>query len=182
MRKTEPQFRQYPLINDFEVYESNYMGNRFIIILLPTAWRYELVEAFFPGSAWNIESRSVALCSDYEYHNGRTKYARIGGCYYAARLATSEFLQRRQRQAGIIVLREAYPQYFLPIGVWLVRECVRHAVNAKASHYPSLQEVLNHLQTRFVIPIKMWNEGSRLLHDAHHQTTLTDFWAENYDA
>ncbi|MHA1860677.1 MAG: hypothetical protein ACTSVM_00050, partial [Candidatus Ranarchaeia archaeon] len=110
------KIRYFPLINDFEVYEANQLGNRFIVILLPTAWRYELVEAFFPGSAWNPGRHTVALCSDYEYYKGRTTYARIGGCYYASRLAITEHLTKRLRQGGAIVLREAYPQYLLPIG------------------------------------------------------------------
>ena len=37
--------KNYPLINNFEVYESNYLGNRFEILLVPDAWAYEAYEA-----------------------------------------------------------------------------------------------------------------------------------------
>jgi hypothetical protein len=50
----------------------------------PEEWSYELVEAWFPGTTWNPSGQHVGICSDWEPYEGRSSYASIGGCYYAA--------------------------------------------------------------------------------------------------
>ena len=41
----------------------------------------------------------------------------IGGCYYAARLAVNELLNKERRQAGVVIMREAHPGYIMPIRI-----------------------------------------------------------------
>ena len=125
------QVKTYPEINEYRVYESNYLDNVFEILLLPQQWSYESMEAWYPGTVWNPNGSTVAIYSDWEGNSGRTTYASIGGCYYSGRLAICEQLLKERRQATAIVLREARPGYIMPIGVWQVRENVRNAMRQK---------------------------------------------------
>ena len=43
------EIKQFDSISEYQVYENNYMGNYFEIILLPTAWMYEIIEMAIPG-------------------------------------------------------------------------------------------------------------------------------------
>ncbi|MGB9854220.1 MAG: Nre family DNA repair protein, partial [Candidatus Bathyarchaeales archaeon] len=117
--------KAFPEISEFRVYESRYLDNIFEVLMIPGAWSYEAIEAWYPGTVWNPHGRNVVMYSDWEDYDGRTTYAEIGGCYYAARLAVCEQLMKEQRQATVIVLREAHPGYIMPVGVWQVRENVR---------------------------------------------------------
>jgi hypothetical protein len=45
--------RQAPLISDYLVYETIGLDNRWIIIMMPRPWAYELIEAWYPGTVWN---------------------------------------------------------------------------------------------------------------------------------
>ena len=120
--------REFPRINGVRIYESNYLDNRSEVLMLPDAWKYEAMEAWYPGTVWNPRGEQKYLVSDWEGHRGRTFYATMEGCYYAARLAVNEKLLKERRQATAIVLREAHPDYIMPVGVWQVRENVRHAL------------------------------------------------------
>ena len=123
--------KTFPEINEYRVYESVYLDNVFEVLMIPAQWSYESMEAWYPGTVWNPSGSNVAIYSDWEGYNGRTTYAQIGGCYYSARLAVCELLQKEGRQATAIVLREARPGYIMPIGVWQVRENVRNAMRQK---------------------------------------------------
>ena len=168
--------KEYPLINEVRVYETNYLDNRFLIVLLPEAWSYELVEAWYPGTTWNPDPKNVAVGSDWEGYRGRTKYARIGGCYYASRLAVTEYLSQERRQATALVLRESYPGFTLPLGVWLVRECVRDAFENTPLNFNTFQEAIEHVKARMKIPLKYWVKSSALLDHSFNQAKLTDYF------
>ncbi|MGI0156529.1 MAG: Nre family DNA repair protein, partial [Thermoplasmata archaeon] len=116
------QVRDLPELSEILLYRLTALDNRWLIILLPGAYRYESIEAWYPNTLWNPSLTNVVVMGDHEGHDGRTTYARIGGCYYAARLATSEGLLALGRQAGVVVLREVHPGEILPLGVWNVRE------------------------------------------------------------
>lgn len=169
------QVKYLPLINDYRVFESWQLDNRFIVLMLPEPWSYELVEAWYPDTVWNPAGREIMIISDAERFEGRTTYASIGGCYYAARLATCEYLTREKRQARVVILREAHSGYVMPVGVWNVRENVRAALNGPCSTFNSLTEALTHIQTKFDIPISRWTLNSFVLKDSRFQRRLTDF-------
>ena len=89
---------------------------------MPREWSYEAMEAWYPGTVWNPNSSNILLFGDSEGYDGRTTYASIGGCYYAARLAVGELLIKERRQASGIVLRDAHPVYIMPVGVCLMKK------------------------------------------------------------
>ena len=171
--------KTFPEISEYRVYESNYLDNVFEVLMIPSAWSYEAMEAWYPGTVWNPNGKTVAIFSDHEGHDGRTTYAQIGGCYYSARLAVCEQLIRERRQATVIVLREARPGYIMPVGVWQVRENVRNAMRQKPLTFRSLDEALKRIASKFQIPLQRWIAQSELLKDALFQKKITDFFSSH---
>lgn len=170
------KIKRFPEINEYRLYESRYLDNIFEVLMLPQAWSYEAMEAWYPGTIWNPSGRSVVLYSDWEGFEGRTTYADIGGCYYAARLAVCELLAKERRQATAIVLREAHPGYIMPVGVWQVRENVRNAVRQTPLKFNTLDEALARIASQFQIPLQRWITSSKLLQDALFQKRLTQYF------
>lgn len=174
--------KTFPEIGEYRVYESRYLDNIFEVLMIPNSWSYEAIEAWYPGTVWNPSGKNVVMYSDWEGYDGRTTYAEIGGCYYAARLAVCEQLVKEQRQATVIVLREAHPGYIMPVGVWQVRENVRNAMRQKPYTFKSLDEALKFIAGRFQIPIQRWIMRSVLLKNALFQKKITDFLARQHTA
>lgn len=171
--------KTFPEINEYRVYESIYMDNVFEILMIPAKWSYESMEAWYPGTVWNPAGNNIAIFSDWEGNSGRTTYAAIGGCYYSARLAICEQLQKERRQATAIVLREARPGYIMPIGVWQVRENVRNAMKQKPYQFNTLAQSLQFISSRLEIPLQRWILQSELIKKALFQKRITDFFAPN---
>ncbi len=167
--------KRNPIINEFRVYEYYCIGTKFIVLMIPEAWSYELIEAWYPGSAWNLNSSSIAIGGDWENYDGRTTYASIGGCYYAARLAVTEYLTKIGRQASVIVLRESYPEHLLPLGVWIVREGVRRALESNPVKFNDLNEALQYIKSRLSINLKYWFKVSKILDKVRRQRKLTSY-------
>ncbi len=167
--------RTAPTIDEFRIYETVRLDNRWIVLMMPTEWCYELIEAWYPDTLWNPSHREITILSDHEFHEGRRDYARIGGCYYAARLAVNELLTREGRQAGVVVLREAHPGYILPVGVWNVREHVREALGNPPACYDSLPAALGHVEGMMDIPVRSWISVSGVLKDRLYQRRLEDY-------
>jgi len=169
--------RQLPELSEIRVYRLTALDNRWLIVLLPGAYRYESIEAWYPNTLWNPNPTNLVVMGDHEGHDGRTTYASIGGCYYAARLATSESLLVQGRQAGVVVLREVHPGEILPLGVWNVREYVRAALARPPERLGTLAELSETIATTFAIPVSRWLAASAVLHEARTQRRLDD-WLE----
>ncbi len=169
------KIKDFPEIGEFRVYESRYLDNRFEVLMIPGAWSYEAIEAWYPRTLWNPDGKGIVMFSDWEGYDGRTTYAAIGGCYYAARLAVCEHLIKEKRQAKVVVLREAHPGYIMPVGVWQVRENVRNALRNPPVRFSSLNEALSYIAGRFDIPIQYWIRKSKLIREEMFQKRLTEF-------
>lgn len=167
--------KTYPYINEYRMYYLNQFDNRWIVLMTPSEWQYELIEAWYPNTTWNPYGRSISMFNSYEFYEGRTTYAEIGGCYYAARLAVNELLNKERRQAGVVVMREAHPGYIMPIGVWNVRESVRSALTREYRRFDTLQETLIHASEIMDIPLQRWIRNSAVLKNQLYQKRLEDF-------
>lgn len=167
--------KTFPLINEYRIYEYNYLDNRWIILMLPREWSYELIEAWYPKTLWNPDKAKVEIFADHEFYDGRKGYPEIGGCYFASRLAVNELLNDERRQAGVVVMREAHPGYIMPVGVWNVRESVRKALETEPMKFPTLNESLDYVSKKMDIPIKKWVDTSAVLKDTMQQKRLVDF-------
>jgi hypothetical protein len=169
------KIRFLPELSEVLLYRLTALDNRWVIAFLPGSYRYESIEAWYPNTMWNPNTTQVVIMGDHEGHDGRTTYASIGGCYYAARLATSEALLSLGRQAGVVVLREVHPGEILPLGVWNVREHVRAALRAPPERLSGLGELEERIRSTFAIPLERWKVASAVLHEARTQRRL-DEW------
>lgn len=169
------EIRYLPELSEILVHRFTALDNRWVIAFLPGAYRYESIEAWYPNTLWNPNPSRIVMIGDHESYRGRTTYASIGGCYYAARLATSEALLRAGRQAGVVVLREVHPGEILPLGVWNVREHVRAALAQPPERAASLPELSKRIGETFAIPLARWLSSSALLHEARTQRRLDDW-------
>ncbi len=167
--------KTYPWINEFRVYYHNQFDNRWAVLMMPSEWQYELIEAWYPNTTWNPYGKAISIFNSYEFYKGRTTYAEIGGCYYAARLAVNEVLNKEHRQAGVVVLREAHPGYIMPIGVWNVRESIRKALKEKCKKFETLDQALIYISNKMDIPLQRWIRNSAILKNQLYQKRLEDF-------
>ncbi len=178
-KRLAAQLRDYPTVDSYYVYESSYLDNHFLILLMPSLFEYENFEAWFPGSVWSDAlSQRPVIVEEYEGFKGRKKYAaNEGGGYYAARLAVVEALHKMKRQAGVVVFREIHPRYSVPLGVWVVRETVRDAFRNRGEKFDTKREALDFIDSRLrakegmPLGIKDFEALSKIL----RQKRLTDF-------
>ncbi|MEM3607270.1 MAG: Nre family DNA repair protein [Candidatus Bathyarchaeia archaeon] len=172
--------RDYPLINEFRTYSFKHLGNMFAALLYPSRWEFEWIEAWFPGTTWNVDGWRPELIGDHEGFKGRSEYAHeIGGCYYAARLAAVEALEREKRQAGVLILREIYPDYVLPVGVWNVRESVRRLLDTGYERFDRAEDAVKALMNRLKVPYRTWLSKSELLQGLLVQERLESFFPKS---
>jgi DNA repair protein NreA len=167
--------RDLPELGETLLYRLTALDNRWLIAFLPGSYRYESIETWYPNTVWNPSPDRVVMMGDHEGYQGRTTYASIGGCYYAARLATAEALVRLGRQAGVVVLREVHPGEILPLGVWNVREHVRAALARPPERLDGLDALCRRIGEAFAIPLDRWLRASAVLHEARTQRRL-DAW------
>ncbi|OYT42004.1 MAG: hypothetical protein B6U78_02335 [Candidatus Aenigmarchaeota archaeon ex4484_224] len=168
--------KNFETLDKIRVFYGEYIGNKWFIVLFPREWSYELIEAWYPKTLWNQSENEVAIGSDYEFFDGKKEYASIGGCYYAVRLAISEYLKRIKRQATALVIREILPDYIMPVGVWQTREAVRNILSEnKFSELESLKEVFDLMKRKIEIPIKIIISNSQILKNYLYQRRLKEF-------
>ncbi|MEM1513625.1 MAG: Nre family DNA repair protein [Candidatus Thermoplasmatota archaeon] len=169
------EVKRQPWIDEYRVYFTKSLDNLWVVFMYPSSWQYELIEAWYPNTSWNPTGKKIVLYGDHEYFYGRSSYASIGGCYYAARLASAELLKKEKKQAGVIVLREIHPGYIMPVGVWNVRENVRFALRKEAKKFSDAREAILFISSLLHIPIKRWIESSELLKNLLMQKKLDEY-------
>ena len=88
------------------------------------------------------------VTSDWEDQRPRTKYAEnVTGAYYAARLAILEHLRSARRSGSAFVWRDIGPGYWAPVGVWLIREACREALNTTPQKFDTMNDAISTIAT-----------------------------------
>lgn len=163
--------REFPELGEPLLYSGSFVGNHFHILFIPRAWSFEMVETWLKGAFWAAQTTSL---HDHEPFTGRTTYAsRITGAYYSARLSVLEHLVRMQRQGTVIVYREITEEYIAPLGVWVIRETVKRALESPPERPGSLAGALDLITKRAIK--KNWSGFSELLAEVRTQRRLEDF-------
>jgi len=160
-----------PLVNDYYLYACEDLGNHFEILLLPRSFTFELVEIWMPRSAWAIDG---FIGSDREDARPKKGYSSLAGGYYAARLAVLESLAVQGRQAAVLAVREISEAYWAPLGVWVVRDVARKAMQSTPLRFGSLSEAMEEIGRRLETPASKWLKASKLLVKPV-QMSLTEF-------
>ncbi len=167
--------RNAPSVDEVEVWYNEYMANSYWVILAPGNWEFELVEMKAPGSVWNPEpGGAYYLAADSEPYEGRTGYVEeTSGAYYASRLGVLEELADRDRQATCLVLRHASDGYWAPVGVWQIREGVRHAFEGDHAVAETFHDAVGQLAPELPVSIGDLRRKSTLV--AGIQSRLGEF-------
>jgi len=170
------KIRGYKWIENYELFFGEFLGNCYLIMLLPNVWSYELFELYLPGSSWN-PSKEIKAATDYENFDGRKDYATsTAGGYYASRLPILEYLEKIKRQASVIAIRIELPSYWAALGVWVVRESVRKALNKRKLDFRSMDDLIESARKIGMIKFGFDSEKiikrSRLLENLRTQTHL----------
>lgn len=167
--------KHHPTIDEYRAYGFNVYDNQYVAILLPEPWRFEWIEAWFPNTTWNQYSSSPYMIGDYEEYFGRTTYARVGGCYYSTRLAVAEALEREGKQAAAIVLRETYPGFIMPLGVWNIRESIREMMRQPFERHETFGSAMDSALSKLRIQRAKWVRQSVLISRELTQIKITTF-------
>ena len=170
---------QYPEVSSYEVHFSEFMGNRYAVLLIPESYAFELLEVWLRGSLFG--SSNPRVVHDFEDFRGRKSYVKeTEGAYHAARLSVLEHLRKRRRQARIVVFREVTPAYYAPVGVWQVRLGVKKAMESKGLTFESLGDALSYVGSKLEHPVERYVARSWILNSLSKQETL-DRWLGGYD-
>ena len=167
------EIRYLPEVNDILLYSGGLHGNHFEILVFPGAFAYELIEIWMPKAVWSTGATSVE--SDWEDYGGKKGYSNLGGGYYAARLPVLEHLHRMRRSANVFAIREITPDYWAPLGVWVVREAARETVSSVPVRFDSVNDALDDMSLRINTVSEMWRPKSKLLDRKMNQKRLMDF-------
>jgi hypothetical protein len=164
---------------DYSVFTGDYMGNFYVIMFFPDIWSYELFETYMPDEPWKL--KELKTFADFENYDGRKKYAfnTVGG-YYAARLPVTEFLKKKKRQGAALLLRFVTDDYWVPLGVWVVRQTVRKTLSNKPVIFDSKKSMLTYVKTlvkkEFGYDVKELLNKSKLLKDLKNQLKISSYF------
>lgn len=165
--------RDFPQISDIMLFSGGAFGNHFEILLIPRSFSYELIEIWMPRAVWSGDSTWVD--ADREGVDGKKGYSNLAGGYYAARLGALEYLTSIKRQAAVFMVREIRPDYWAPLGVWVVREAARKALEASPQKFESIDSALLEMSSRLKTPIGSWKPKASLVKELKCQKTLDFF-------
>ena len=169
------KIKYHSQINEVMLFNSEYVGNHYEILMIPGEFSYELIEAKMQGSVWNPSSE-LCIMQDYESWYGRKDYAEnCAGGYYVIRLALAEYLEKIGRQASVFVMRECRPEYYAPCGVGILRETCRKAFQNQPEIFSTINEAFQQAQKRLRLPVNEFINRSWLLKKINQQKRLSAY-------
>ncbi len=143
-----------------------YYANKFIVLFLPSYFSYELIECI-------LREDRVLIKRDFETHFKRTKYVEeTAGGYYAIRLGIAEKLYEMGKQASVIVLREILPEYYMSVGVWMLRESIRELIKTKPHRFYDIGNALSYIKKEVIADLYSSFMTSKVLKNFLRQKRL----------
>ncbi|MEM1929952.1 MAG: hypothetical protein QXH81_08300, partial [Thermofilaceae archaeon] len=156
------EVKRMPEYPNLVLHCSEYIGNRYAIVLAPGSWSFEMIEIWLPRSVW-VKAGEPYIAVNYELHDGRARVPEVDGGYHAIRLPVLEHLHRVGRQATVVAIREVTPAYYAPVGSWQIRESVRAALSSPPVKLDSVEHALSELARRLETRVDIVVGKSRLL-------------------
>jgi hypothetical protein len=164
--------------SDHTLFFGGYMHNYFLVMFFPDVWAFELFETYVP----EVQSlRKLSFTTDFEFYGGRKSYAKncVGG-YYAARLAVLEKMKEMKKQGTVLVLRFTTFEYDVSLGVWVVLEATRKALESHPLKFDSREEMLKYakemIQAKFEVSINQFLFKSQVLKQIKTQKKLFNYF------
>ncbi|HED05783.1 MAG TPA: hypothetical protein ENI61_03765, partial [Ignavibacteria bacterium] len=187
-KKQLEKIRYYKEINQITLFSGNFVGNYIEALLLPGNFSFEAIESWMEGGVFTSDidgqtgqysEETTQISQDYEGFNGRKKYAfNVTGGYYAMRLPLTEYLEKINRQATVLIFREIRPEYYAPLGVGIVREVARRAFSNKPKYFDTIDEALENIQMRVKTSVKDVKRKSWILNNYGKQKSLKEFLSQ----
>ncbi len=164
------EVKSYPKGDGCAIKTGTVLGNHYVFIFIPGMWSFELLET------WNRDGKNIfSGAGDHEFYGGRSKYVKnTAGAYYAIRLAILEKLKSMKKQFSVIVIREITPEYFAPLGVWVVREGARRVLSGELNYFGSQELAIRNAKEALFYPINI-EKKSIVLSNIEKQTNLNNF-------
>jgi hypothetical protein len=169
----------YQIVDEHLAFFGSYLGNYYLILLIPDVWSYELFETYMPNASWNTSGK-INFSTDYEPYSGRTNYAEnCAGGYYSVRLSVLEKLREMKRQASCLVIRVITGEYAVPLGVWVTREAARKALITNPLRFSSFDLMMRYAKTlykkKFGFDSDLITKKSIILDTIKTQKKLSEF-------
>jgi len=162
------QILDFEIIDSINIFSFEHLGNLFAVILFPHRWIFEMQEAWHDGT-------SVGFGNDYEDAKGISHNPSIAGAFFAAKLAVAEYLIKKQKQAGILILREIQPTYAVPVGVWQIREGIREAMRQSPLIVENIDDAIELSIKKMSVSKNEWIREGKML-KLLQQKVITDFF------
>ena len=162
------QILDFEIIDSINIFSFEHLGNLFAVILFPHRWIFEMQEAWHDGA-------SIGFGNDYEDAKGISHNPSIAGAFFAAKLAVAEYLIKKQKQAGILILREIQPTYAVPVGVWQIREGIREAMRQSPLIAENIDDAIKLSIKKMSVSKNEWIREGKML-KLLQQKVITDFF------
>ena len=170
--KLTKEIENHQSIDFFEVYRYAHLGNHYSIILIPhDIWVFEMQEAWIDGNG------NLGMGKDFEDAvGGLNHHPSIAGAFFAARLSISEHLNKINRKAAVLTLREIHPQYVIPVGVWQIREGIREALRGFGRRFDNFGNALSFACNFLSISKNEWIKNSKIYSIIKEQKKISDYF------
>ena len=177
------EIKKFPEINDYRIFDGSYLDNHFRILLFPGKFAFDMNEVWAPNTLWNIsltgdnQSLKPQIMNDFEFYQGRKNYAsNITGAYYAARKSVCEYLFDIKKQARVLIFREVRGGYLVPLGVWVIRETVKNAMETSIPVIiDNFDDSLVKMADGLMVNLKQWKKSSKMVDFIKNQRTIDDY-------
>ncbi|MBT3407565.1 hypothetical protein HOC99_03560 [Candidatus Woesearchaeota archaeon] len=179
--------KQFDIGNDYMIYTDNYLGNHYIILFMPNQFSYQLNEIMIDNTMDLFDShlkkvREINLNYNYDYENfyGRKNYAtNTAGAYYAARYSISQKLMELKRQYKVAIFRFISNEYYVPLGVWVVREGILKTLQTKPIIFQDEELVKNYIlqlsKKKYRVNINNIFKESKIFNEKEEQKNILLF-------
>lgn len=161
------------------LFTGGYMGNYYYALIFPGPWSFELFETYVgPGLA---DPKHYDSSTDFEGPFGRKTYASntVGG-YYASRLACLEMMRKQKIKGRVLLLRFITDEYWVPLGVWVVREASRNTFSSTPAKFEENPKLMNYIRLlllkRYNLDVSVIYGKSALLKELRNQPSLNSFY------
>ncbi len=106
--------------------EYSHLGNIYKVILIPGPPSVEMFEVWEPGSLW--VSKEVIIYNFEGPLPTSKAFDQSDGGFHALKEGVLETLYRYNVKAKVLIVRRITPEYYIPLGVWQVREGAKESV------------------------------------------------------
>ena len=141
----------------------SHLGNTYTVILKPGPPVVEMFEVWHRGSLWTGSSEVVIHNIEEHLPTSKALDPSDGG-FHALKHGVLRALKERNLSASAVVIREIDESYYMPLGVWQVREGSRIATEKALDSRPlterELFEALEERLLKYLQRSRLWRRRS----------------------